>query len=172
MFDVKSTVIAALIAAAMGAGASWLVQDWRYGAIINENEAKQKSDEAERMRLQLDKVNKLQVERDGLARQIAKLDGDYAGKLKAAEDENKRLNDCLRSGKCGLRVAPGICQRTAAPSVPAPASAPGVDDAGSARLAEDARQDYLNLRSAISAAQLQLRGLQDYIRAIQTRPEQ
>lgn len=172
MFDVKTTVIAAIVAAALGAGASWTVQDWRYGAIIDKNEVKQKSDEAERTRIQLDKLNKLQVERDGLARQIAKLDGDYAGKQKALQDENTRLNDCLRTGKCGLRVAAGICPRTAPVSVPPATSATGPTDDSAARSAETARQDYLNLRTALKAAQLQIEGLQGYIRAIQPKPEQ
>lgn len=172
MFDVKLILPTALVAFAIGVGTATLVQDWRYGAIIADNAKEAKDAENKRLVDVNAQLVKMTKDRDDLARNIEKLDGTWQGKLKAAQDENTKLTDCLRTGKCGLRVNPGLCARPTAANVPAPTSPARVDDGADARLAESARQDYLNLRTALKAAQLKLEGLQEYIRTIQQKPEQ
>lgn len=169
MFNVKTIAAATVAALAVGFASAWVVQDWRYGAVISDKDKVTAEQEAERERARNVKYNKLQVERDDLARRVAQIDGDYAGKLRVLQDENSKLADCLRSGKCpgGVRVA-ATCPKSSGrlPGAVAATSATSVVDAGAARLTPNAEQDYLALRSAITEQRLQIEGLQAYIREL------
>ena len=168
MLNVKSLIIAAIAGLLFGAGGAWVAQDWRYGVRIERNAKDAAEGEAARAKKVADDYRKLQVERDDWARKVAQIDGDYTGKLNALQTENNRLADCVRTSKCGMRIAATCTNQPG--RVPAASGAPGaasVDDAGACRLTPTAEQDYLALRGAMNTQRLQLEGLQSYVRELQ-----
>lgn len=89
-------------------------------------------------------------------RDVAALDAKYTGELADAKAKLENLQQCVRSGKCGLRVN-ATCQKQ---STTGTAS---LDDATSPRLTDTAEQDYFTLRERIEVAGKQIAGLQGYI---------
>lgn len=167
MFDVKAILIATVCAFVLGLSAGGATQAWRYNSKIS----KLKQDAAEANARQsaavTDQLRKIQAERDGQAQRVAELDSKYAGELNALQTENSRLADCVRSGKCGLRVAATCVRSAGTVGMSSASAAPSVDDGGACRLTQDAGQDYLTLRGAINSQRLQILGLQAYVRELQ-----
>ncbi len=90
-------------------------------------------------------------------RDVAALDAKYTGELADAKAKLDDLQQCVRSGKCGLRVnAP--CPKSGT------ATAGSMGDATSPRLTESAERDYFTLRDRISTITGQVSYLQQYIR--------
>ena len=87
---------------------------------------------------------------------IAALDAKYTKELADAKAKLDALQQCVSSGKCGLRL------NAKCPTVNATGTA-SVDDAVSPRLTDSAQRDYFTLRERIEIAGKQIAGLQQYI---------
>ena len=90
-------------------------------------------------------------------REVAALDAKYTGELADAKAKLDDLQQCVRSGKCGLRI------NAACPKGDT-ATASSVGDATRPRLADSAERDYFTLRERISTITGQVSYLQQYIR--------
>ncbi|QUG75457.1 lysis protein [Erwinia sp. E602] len=98
-------------------------------------------------------INDMQVRQ----RDVAALDAKYTGELADAKAKLNDLQQCVRSGKCGLRVNASCPTGNAA-------IAGSVGDATSPRLTDAAERDYFTLRERISTITGQVSYLQQYIR--------
>jgi prophage endopeptidase len=90
-------------------------------------------------------------------RDVAALDGKYTKELADAQAKLDALQQCVNSGKCGLRIN-ATCPKGNTTSTT------GLDDATGPRLTDPAQRDYFTLRSRIETAGKQITGLQQYIR--------
>jgi len=90
-------------------------------------------------------------------RDVAALDAKYTGELADAKAKLDDLQQCVRSGRCGLRVN-ATCKKnsTSGPS--------GMDDAVGPGLTDSAQRDYFTLRERIETSGKMIAGLQQYIR--------
>ena len=89
-------------------------------------------------------------------RDVAALDAKYTKELADAKAKLDSLQQCVSSGKCGLRLN-ATCPKGNATSTS------GLDDAASARLTDAAQRDYFTLRERIEVAGKQIAALQQYI---------
>ncbi|MGC0786755.1 lysis protein [Pantoea agglomerans] len=89
-------------------------------------------------------------------RDVDALDAKYTKELADAKAKLDSLQQCVSSGKCGLRLN-AICPKGNA------SGTTGVDDAASARLTDAAQRDYFTLRERIELAGKQIAALQQYI---------
>lgn len=89
-------------------------------------------------------------------RDVAALDAKYTKELIDAKAKLDALQQCVRSGKCGLRVN-ASCSKSSA------TSASSVGDATSPRLTDSAERDYFTLRERISTITGQVAYLQAYV---------
>lgn len=110
-----------------------------------------------------DKAQSLAIERqqtiDDMTvrqREVAALDAKYTKELADAKASLEALQQCVNSGKCGLRL------NAKCPTVNTTGTA-SVDDAASPRLTDSAQRDYFTLRERIEIAGKQIAGLQQYI---------
>jgi len=87
------------------------------------------------------------------------VDDQYQQSLKKADDEKRALVAQLGTGARRVYV------RAACPKLPDSGSTSSAD-AGTAELDPAARQDYADLRSAITATRSQVIGLQNYINQV------
>ncbi len=90
-------------------------------------------------------------------RDVAALDAKYTGELADAKAKLDDLQQCVRSGKCGLRVN-ATCKKQST------SGSSGVDDAASPGLTDSAQRDYFTLRERIETSDKMIAGLQQYIR--------
>lgn len=104
------------------------------------------------------------ADQNARAAHLRALDEKHTKELQNAQAENDRLAECVRTGKCGLRIR-AVCPATR-DGVPQAAGAPRVDDAEGPRLDDAATRDYFRLRAGIETAQRQIAGLQDYITSV------
>lgn len=101
-------------------------------------------------------------ELEATQQQIAQLDTKNHGRLEAQRNEIERLNSCLRTGTCGLRVnatCPGDRDRGGI----ANAATPGVDDGKGATLTPVAESAYFALRHGINENESKLMMCQEYV---------
>ncbi|ORM66110.1 lysis protein [Pantoea rwandensis] len=89
-------------------------------------------------------------------RDVAALDAKYTKELADAKASLEALQQCVNSGKCGLRL------NAKCPTGDTTGTA-SVDDAASPRLTDSAQRDYFTLRERIEIAGKQIAGLQQYI---------
>lgn len=89
-------------------------------------------------------------------RDVAALDAKYTRELADAQAKLDALQQCVRSGKCGLRLN-ATCPKG---NTTGTAS---MDDAASPGLTDSAERDYFTLRRRIGLAGKQIAGLQQYI---------
>ncbi|CTT03642.1 TPA: lysis protein [Escherichia coli] len=89
-------------------------------------------------------------------RDVAALDAKYTKELADAKKQLDALQQCVRSGKCGLHIN-ATCPKGNT------SGATGVDDATGPRLTDAAQRDYFTLRERISVITKQVSGLQEYI---------
>jgi prophage endopeptidase len=89
-------------------------------------------------------------------RDVAALDAKYTKELADAKASLAALQQCVNSGKCGLRIN----AKCPAGNTTGTAS---VDDAASPRLTDSAQRDYFTLSERIEIAGKQIAGLQAYI---------
>ena len=89
-------------------------------------------------------------------RDVAALDAKYTKELADAKAKLDSLQQCVSSGKCGLRLN-ATCPKGNATGTS------GMDDAASARLTDSAQRDYFTLRERIEVAGKQIAALQQYI---------
>ena len=143
-----------------GGGGAWWLQGLRLTAAKGEYEHAK----AEGLQVALTATRKADGERDALAVKLAALDKTHSDELKRINDEKDHLADCLRTGKCGLRVA-ATCPRAPSGLPQAPAGS-GVDSSTGPEFGPDARQDYLNLRSALKKAAEQINACGESLAAI------
>ena len=90
-------------------------------------------------------------------RDVAALDAKYTKELANAKAKLDALQQCVSSGKCGLRL------NAKCPTANTTGTA-SVDDAASPRLTDAAQRDYFTLRERIETAGKQIAGLQQYIK--------
>lgn len=90
-------------------------------------------------------------------RDVAALDEKYTKELADAKAKLDALQQCVSSGKCGLRLN----AKCPAGNTTGTAS---MDDAASPRLTESAQRDYFTLRERIETVGKQIAGLQQYIK--------
>lgn len=112
--------------------------------------------ESERNKQLLVDYSNAVLARDTLQKQADAAASDAAKKLKGAQDETNRLQNCVNSGSgCGLRVrvvtvaSPGAAGSAVSQTV-------AVDSAGFARLDATAGSAYFTLRSGIAEVTAQL----------------
>jgi prophage endopeptidase len=89
-------------------------------------------------------------------RDVDALDAKYTKELADAKAKLDSLQQCVSSGKCGLRLN-AICPKGNA------SGTTGVDDAASDRLTDASQRDYFTLRERIELAGKQIAALQQYI---------
>lgn len=94
---------------------------------------------------------------------IAALDEKYTKELADAKATIDQLHDDVSAGKRRLQLN-ATCKR-----VPGTTATPGMDDAARAELTPDAERAYWRLREQLATADKQIAGLQEYIRAIETK---
>ena len=92
-------------------------------------------------------------------RDVAALDAKYTKELADAKAKLDSLQQCVSSGKCGLRLN-ATCPKGHA------SGTASLDDAASARLTDAAQRDYFTLRDRIEVAGKQIAALQDYVRKV------
>lgn len=90
-------------------------------------------------------------------RDAAALDTKYAKELADAKAKLDALQQCVSSGKCGLRLN-ATCSKGNSPG------SASVDDATSPGLTDSAQRDYFTLRERIETSGKMIAGLQQYIR--------
>ncbi|HCP24907.1 MAG TPA: lysis protein [Pantoea ananatis] len=90
-------------------------------------------------------------------RDVAELDAKYTKELADAKAKLDSLQQCVSSGKCGLRLNATCPKGNASVTT-------SMDDAASARLTDSAQRDYFTLRERIEVAGKQIAGLQQYIK--------
>lgn len=88
---------------------------------------------------------------------VAALDAKYIGELADAKAKLEDLQQCVRSGKCGLRVN-ASCSKSGT------STTASMDDAASPGLTDSAQRDYFTLRERIETSSKMIAGLQQYIR--------
>ncbi|KQN53260.1 hypothetical protein ASF13_16495 [Erwinia sp. Leaf53] len=116
--------------------------------------ADKRADDAELLATQRQQtIDDMQVRQ----RDVAALDAKYTGELADAKAKLDDLQQCVRSGKCGLHVN-ATCSKGGT------ATASSVGDATSPRLTESAERNYFTLRERISTITGQVSYLQQYIR--------
>lgn len=121
-------------------------------------------DSATEFKRQRDKViEQLSLAKDTIAdmqvrqRDVAALDAKYTKELADAKSQLDKLQRCVSSGKCGLRIN-AKCPANGA------TSAGGMGDASGPRLTDSAERDYFTFRERIFTVTKQVGYLQDYIR--------
>ena len=140
-------IIIAVVVALL-AGAGLLASNYRANAI----EYKAQSDKAtEALKLANATIDDMQVRQ----RDVAALDAKYTKELADAKAKLDALQQCVNSGKCGLRLNAKCPTGTTGTA--------SVDDAASPRLTDSAQRDYFTLRKRIEMAGKQIAGLQQYI---------
>ncbi|MDF7648081.1 lysis protein [Erwiniaceae bacterium L1_54_3] len=90
-------------------------------------------------------------------REVAALDAKYTKELADAKASLETLQQCVNSGKCGLRL------NAKCPAISTTGTT-SVDDAATAELTPDARENYFHLREQLATSEKQILGLQEYIR--------
>ncbi|WP_387693156.1 lysis protein, partial [Photorhabdus sp. RM71S] len=88
---------------------------------------------------------------------LNELDIKHTRELTNAKSEIDVLRNDVAAGRRRLRIA-ATCDQDKA------SSSPGVDDAASPRLEDPAIRDYFTLTERVTTMQVQLEGLQDYIK--------
>lgn len=149
-FRAKALIIAMVVAVAAGLLSLSLALYYRGNAI----EYKSQRDNAkEALKLADDTISDMKVRQ----RDVAALDEKYTKELADAKAKLDALQQCVSSGKCGLRLN----AKCPAGNTTGTAS---MDDAASPRLTESAQRDYFTLRERIETAGKQIAGLQQYIK--------
>lgn len=100
--------------------------------------------------------------------QIASKDAANNKQLEDTRNEINRLNDCLRTGKCGLRVN-ATCQagtRNPIARDPGSATPSGLDDDQTPVLTPVAESAYFALRQGLNVKERQLTMCQDYVMSL------
>lgn len=153
MFDPRVAIAAACLMGAFACG--WTVASWKHGAELANLKAAHLADTVTKKTEFIAQLAAVESARKTLADNLAASDLLHTTELKRAHDETKRLNDCVASGKCGLRV-----NATCGPATPGqlPGAAPGrsVDTATAVRLTPDAERYYFALRDALDGQKIQL----------------
>lgn len=149
----------ALAVAVAGFAAGWSVNGWR---LTGQHEAEAR----ERATQTLRQLEHITADRDRLAGALAQANDTHLHALKGMQDETNRLRDCLRTGRCGLRVAA---------SCPQPAGTNGAAGSGlgagvGARLDPDAEPAYFALREGIQRTQRKLAACQYELKLRTTSP--
>lgn len=138
----------------LGFAVGWTVQGWRTGARLAAQAAAYSKRDAVAATASAKQIRDAADRNAAMARDLATVDRNRERERNAKQAEVTRLNDCVRAGGCGLRVA-AVC-----PSGPGvlPSAAPGsrVDTDAAPRLTADAEQAYFALRTAINGQREQL----------------
>lgn len=100
--------------------------------------------------------------------EIARLDTKNHGQLEAQRNEIERLNACLRTGTCGLRVN-ATCPATGSGDGNADPAAARVDDGKGPALTPVAESAYFALRHGINENEAKLIMCQEYAGALWNR---
>jgi len=101
-------------------------------------------------------ANKTILDMQARQRDVAALDARYTKELTDAKARLSDFEQCVRDGKCGLRIN-AACQKGGTPI------SASMDDATGPRLTDSAQRDYFVLRHRIATSNAMIRGLQDYI---------
>jgi len=153
---IQLAVVGVVLGVTFGAG--WTSQGWRLGtklATVQKEHAEALSTAQERTR---QAQAALQADKDAKADKLAGIDSEGRKTLIEAQNENERLNACVRAGTCGLRIAARF--PAAAAGVSSPSKGSSVDSGAAAVLTPEAGQDYLDLRAAIATTEGVLRACQ------------
>lgn len=147
-------VIAVLLAAGFGGG--WSLNGLRLDARASKLAATTAKEAAKRSTDYLDQLRAVTAAKKMLADELAASDKRFTDQKRVADAEIERLNTCVRTGECGLRVH-ASCPPTAPGGVMPPAGpGSGVDTATGPKLDTDAERDYFALRKALTVQFTQL----------------
>lgn len=127
---------------AAGLAVAGVAQEWRWQAKYTAYTASVAKDAKERAEAVLVQLNKAGEAVKTAEAKVSKQRDDNAKTTEQQAAELDRLNRCLKSGTCGLRVAakcPGVVQQARDNST-------GGDSATGARLTPAAESDYLEFR--------------------------
>lgn len=161
-------IIRYLLAALVGSLVTWAICDKiAEGQVATAQLAHQKElrdmenrgrQEADQARAELRKVQK----------DIAADDAEQTKKLEEQRNEIERLNDCLRTGSCGLRINATCKVPVPVPSAQSAGStaASGVDDDARPVLTPVAESAYFALRHGINEQERKLVMCQEYVRSL------
>lgn len=153
--SVESTLIGAAVVAAVSFGTGWAVQGWHIGAKLAAQDAIHARADAKATATHDAQVTAISGQRAQLARDLFASDERHTKQLQGERNEIQRINDCVRSGTCGLRVA-ATCKPAPVQLLPGAGAAGSVDTATAPRLTPDAEQAYFALRTAIAGQKAQL----------------
>jgi hypothetical protein len=152
--DIKTTVIAALIAAVVAFGGGYKVADWRLTGQYT-------AEKLEAAKTAAKALADMTDERDKLAGKLSAANDLHTNELRNAQNETNRLRDRLANSSSGLRIA-ATCP---APRLgPEASSGARVDTGTGAELDTTARRAYFALREGIDRASAQLAACQDELR--------
>ena len=157
----KLAVAGVLALLLLTVGATWKVQDWRYGKQLAEQSAAYQGDltaisnaAADQVRTALDKQQAAEKTRDDIdAKATKEKTHDLA--------ENETLRRAVADGARRLRIA-GSCS-TNSGNVPGTASTTSLGNGGAIELAPAAGRAVFDIRAGIIADQAALKALQAYV---------
>lgn len=146
----------------VGFWSAWWYQEAHWQRVVNnikEAHQQEKDERATELEKALNDSNALRQEAENT---ISKQRTENLEHGKAQQAEIDRLNFCLRTGKCGLRIA-ATCPSSGGMQ---PAGNAIGDIAGAARLTAAAEQDYLTLRRALIEQYATLQMCRAYAKAL------
>lgn len=157
-YELQAKIIGYLLLVLVIFMAGWTVKGWKeevaYKELQNEQLAQEKKRAEDALKAQQEAI----AERDKKQGEINSLEAKYHEDVAKAKKEI----DCLRNGKCRVRVyVPTMCPAGAAGGGD---TAVGATETG-AELTGAARQSYLDLRQAIMEEQAKTETLQNIARA-------
>lgn len=147
-------IISVLLASGFGVG--WGLNGLRLDARADKLAAKVAGDAVQRSTDYIAQLGVVLVAKKLLADELAAADKKFTDEQRKKQNEIDRLSDCVRTGKCGLRVN-ATCPGPAPDGVlPKTGPGTGVGLATAPRLTPDAERDYFALRKALAAQYTQL----------------
>jgi len=161
---VKWAVAGVLALLLLTAGATWKVQDWRYGKQLAEQSGAYQSDLTAISNAASDQV-RTALEKQQVAEKIRD-DIDAKATKEKTHDlaENETLRRAVADGARRLRIA-GSCSANSG-NVPGTASTTSLGNGGTVELAPAAGRAVFDIRAGIIADQVALKAAQAYIKDV------
>jgi prophage endopeptidase len=148
--------------------AGWTVEGWRKDAQIASMKAQFALDQKTLSNAATQASEAAREKERTWQAQLAAADQRHAEELARANQETNRLRAAVDASAVQLRVR-AVCSADTS-HLPGAAPAAGVDDGTTVELAPSARSAYFDLKAGIERDQQIIRGMQSYIRALQSAP--
>lgn len=163
LIDWRGYVVALAVGGALGGGAAWAAQGWRYGAQIASMRADEAGRVAEAQREAREILQRRYADVGLINERNAKAEWAAYGGLRSAQIEDDGLRADVDAGRQRLHVA-AACPAASGGGVPKAGAAAGVGNGARAELDPAARSDYFALRTGIRQMTAQLEACQARLR--------